>query len=106
VKAYSNLAKIYWNKKQDSMVLATIHRSMECAPDRDMPYLNMATYHLMQGDSATAARYFETAIDKEPVNQPVCEYLLRYYQKLGDRQKTAYYSEKLRQAKEEISKWK
>ena len=81
VKAWSNMANIY-NDYLFSIDTAIVlnEQIMKHNPETSVPYVNIATYYLMQEDTITAMKYFEEATVKEPSNKVVTGILYNYFQ--------------------------
>ncbi|MBI4649123.1 MAG: hypothetical protein HY738_21665 [Bacteroidia bacterium] len=103
-KAYSNLAKLYLDLNMEDLAIATIRKALRNATDSEQPYLNMGTIFLLKNNPDSAAFYFEKAIEREPVNVRVCEFLINYFHKKGNAAKVEYYRSLLFKASAEVNK--
>ncbi|RLD86802.1 MAG: hypothetical protein DRJ09_11405, partial [Bacteroidetes bacterium] len=82
----SKLANIYFRKGEFQKALDENKTIMIMEPEADVPYINMGNYYVMFGDTTTALRYYEKAI--ELGTRPEASiFLNRYYSSRGDKQK-------------------
>ncbi len=94
----SKLANIYFRKGEFQKALDENKTIMIMEPEADVPYINMGNYYVMFGDTTTALRYYEKAI--ELGTRPEASiFLNRYYSSRGDKQKADYYKQKAIEAK-------
>jgi tetratricopeptide (TPR) repeat protein len=61
---------------------------MEVDTKTDLPYINMANYCIVLGDTAKAASYLEKAIEIVPNNYSVCMNLAKYFKRKGEIEKS------------------
>ncbi|HIN39810.1 MAG TPA: tetratricopeptide repeat protein [Flavobacteriales bacterium] len=91
IKTISSLARVCFNlgelneAKELNMLITKID------PLLDLPYLNMAGYHLKLGNEISAVVYFEEAVKINPSNKPLCKKLGVYFTEQGNTDKAAYY---------------
>jgi len=91
IKTISSLARVCFslgelNRAKELNMLIT-----KIDPLLDLPYLNMAGYHLKLGNETSAVLYFEEAVKINPSNIPLCKKLGDYFNELGNTEKATYY---------------
>ena len=72
----------------------------------DLPYINLANFYYLSGDTATAIWYAEEALKKNPNNVKVCNKIADYYLHRGNEEKAEYYRQMAKMAARKDSIYK
>jgi len=94
-QAYSNLGDVYLLKKDYPKAVEMNTILMKMIPERDVAYINLGKIYLTQGDTLNSIRNFEIAAEKSPDNTDLLYNLAGFYERKGNKEKTAYYNKLL-----------
>lgn len=66
-------------------------------PESELPYRNLGSYYLFQGDTSAGIRYYMEAVEKG-TKPEVGKLLYKYFSELGDKENADYYLQKAHEA--------
>jgi tetratricopeptide (TPR) repeat protein len=105
--AYTNLANIYFNEKNNIVKAIEINKKlMGEAPDNALPYINIGTYYLKIEDTVRSLQYFEQAAEKPNIEPNFLNALSKLYARKGQNDKSQYYYRKAVRAEQKRQKVK
>jgi len=90
--AVFKMADLYYEKGEFMKAIKMNEDVMKTFPKLDVPYFNIGYYYILQGDTATAIRYWEEAARRN-LSYEVCTNLSMVYQARGDMEKAKYYND-------------
>lgn len=79
VKVLEELAKLYYLKGEKQKALACNDSIMRLMPNSYLPYYNYAIYYMLEGDTASAVKYFEQDIARGEKEKFPFSFLIRHY---------------------------
>jgi tetratricopeptide (TPR) repeat protein len=88
--AVFKMADLYFEKGEFGKAMKLNEDVMRTYPNLDVPYFNIGYYFVMHGDTTTAIRYWEQAVQRNPTYE-VCTNLGMMYKARGDLGKANYY---------------
>jgi tetratricopeptide (TPR) repeat protein/serine/threonine protein kinase len=83
-KAYTDLGKVYLDRKDFQAAQEVLSSSLEMKPDDARAMHLMGVLHLQQGNVKKALEYLTEALSREPQNGDILADLGRLYEKKGD----------------------
>ena len=96
--AYSNLANLYYKTGRMAKAIKVNEALMKADTASDIPYVNIGNYHLLQKDTLQAIRWWEKAVQKQPMNPQLNTTLAKYYRQTGNPEKASHYEKMAREA--------
>lgn len=91
IQIISSLARVCYNLGELNEAKELNEKISKIDPKLDLPYLNMADYHLKLGNESAAVVYFEEAVKINPKNKALCKNLGDYFLEQKDSSKAMYY---------------
>lgn len=101
--AYTPLSKIYFKQGNLDKAIALNQILIRKHLGKDLPYINIANFYYLSGDTTLGFAYAELALKENPNNVKVCNKLSKYYYQKGNNKKGNYYLMMAKKAEEKDS---
>jgi tetratricopeptide (TPR) repeat protein len=96
INARSRLANLNFANGNFQKALELNEEIIQIDPKESLPYVNFGNYYMIMGDTLKGVSFFEQAVNKGAPSQ-VSIFLMRYYDSMGDQQKSDYYMSIIKQ---------
>ena len=90
INTRSRMANIYYTLGSFRRAVEINYEIMKINPMESLPYINLGNYHIFQGDTVNAVRFYEEGV-KLGAPAVASIFLSRYYAEKGDISKSDYY---------------
>ncbi len=87
----SELSKFVETTKDYALGIRLGKQEVKHFPDKDLPYVDLGNYYMMDGDTINAIENWEIAYDKFKGNKNIAATLYNYFKDKGNTEKSEYY---------------